>query len=102
MAKTRDSSPIDQNNVLDAFWALEMDHSAQSIDLVTTCTENKWLKVYAQCLVEVNGDLRMLSTAPTYVTPRGPELLRVQWTHLTGLWHIVEREKSGLPRLIGL
>lgn len=102
MAKTRDSSPIDQNNIADAFSALVRDHGATCIDLVMTRTSNGWISVHAQCFVSVNGDLNLYTTQSTYITSRGPDMLRVQWTHLTGLWNIVERARSGLPALIGI
>ncbi len=101
MAKTRDSSPVDQNNIRDAFQALVNDHSATCVDLVCSWTSNGWIGIHAQCFYLVDDEIRLATTHQTYVTQRGPDLMKAQWSHLQALWHIVERRRSGLPDLIG-
>lgn len=93
---------VDQVDVKRAFHQLQELGDLESVRVEVALAENGWLEVQAVCEDVSGGKPVLIKTFSTFITGRGPDLNTVQWKHLTALFHIIDRTRAGLPRLIGM
>lgn len=90
-----------QEDITEAFRVLAEELSVHDITLDVFYTPNGWISVQARCWDYARTPAVEYKTHSTYITQRGPHFDTVLWQHLTALYHIVDRERAGLPRRIG-
>lgn len=93
---------LTQDDIRAYMFALQRDHNVMDIDVDVRLEANGWIAVMASCWDYQASPAREYRTTTTYITHRGPHFDTAICQHLMALWHIVDRESKGLPRLIGL